>query len=157
MVASRLRRFLAPSGGQGQATTTLAQGGQDIADGIQWMDALERAASHELEAPVRRAGSPERQQSHRAMRRVWSLAADRTQVAAPLSRAGASRSRRAEPTSGLDSRQAPVRTWSSRSWSSAISIRAGALTRSREFWSRDSVPSLLARVRSRALWDASAK
>jgi len=66
------------------------------------MDALGRAASHELEAPVRRAGSPERQQSHRAMRRVWSLAADGAQVAAPLSRVGATGTRRAKPTSGLD-------------------------------------------------------
>src|SRR5205814_1434446 len=90
--------------------TSLTEKCQDIADGIQCMDALERAAGHELEAAIRGAGSPERQQSHRALQRVRHLAADRAQVAAPLSRARTTRARRAEPTSGLY----PERHWRGR-------------------------------------------
>src|SRR6266851_3841730 len=57
--------------------TSLTEKCQDIADGIQKMDALERATSHELEAAIRGACGPERQQSLGAVRRVRDLAADR--------------------------------------------------------------------------------
>src|SRR5207253_2715756 len=81
--------------------TSLTQKCQDIVDGIQKMDALERAAHHEFETSVRRASVAERQQSLCALRGVRSLAADWAQVVAPLSRARSARPGRAKPPARL--------------------------------------------------------
>src|SRR5205823_9883614 len=56
--------------------TSLTQKCQDIVDGIQKMDALERAAHHEFETAVRGASGAERQQSLCTLRGVRRLAAD---------------------------------------------------------------------------------
>src|SRR5258708_9127842 len=62
--------------------TSLTEKCQDIADGIEKMDALERAADHEFETSVRGASGAERQQPLCALRGVRRLAADRAQVVA---------------------------------------------------------------------------
>src|SRR5438105_15210261 len=80
-----------------KATTILAQGGQDIGDGIQKMDALERAAHHEFETAVRGASGAERQQSLCTLRGVRRLAADRAQVVAALAGAWSAWPGRAKP------------------------------------------------------------
>src|SRR5438132_7697342 len=81
--------------------TSLTEKCQDIADGIQKMDALERAASHEPEAAIRGAGGPQRQQSLGAVWGIRDLAADRAQVAAALPRVGSARPGRAESAARL--------------------------------------------------------
>src|SRR2546422_4634634 len=81
--------------------TSLTEKCQDIADGIQKMDALERAADHEFETAIRGTSGAERQQSLCALRGVRRLAADRAQVAAALPGAGPPRPGRAKPAARL--------------------------------------------------------
>src|SRR5207237_5475455 len=76
--------------------TSLTEKCQDIADGIQCMDALERAASHEPEVAIRGACGAERQQSFCAVRGVRDLAGDRAQVATALPGVGTARARGTE-------------------------------------------------------------
>src|SRR5439155_23989236 len=77
--------------------TSLTQKCQDIVDGIQKMDALERAAHHEFETAVRGASGAERQQSLCTLRGVRRLAADGAQVVAALSGAWSAWPGRAKP------------------------------------------------------------
>src|SRR5205085_4038119 len=77
--------------------TSLTQKCQDIVDGIQKMDALERAAHHEFETAVRGASGAERQQSLCTLRGVRRLAADGVQVVAALSGASCAWPGRAKP------------------------------------------------------------
>src|SRR5439155_19881160 len=77
--------------------TSLTQKCQDIVDGIQKMDALERAAHHEFETSVRGASVAERQQSLCTLRGVRRLAADGAQVVAALSGAWSAWPGRARP------------------------------------------------------------
>src|SRR5205807_3857793 len=90
--------FLSPgASGWCSTRTSLTQKCQDIVDGIQKMDALERAAHHEFETAVRGASGAERQQSLCTLRGVRRLAADGAQVVAALSGAWSAWPGRAKP------------------------------------------------------------